>query len=74
MGMRVVSSSEVSPRLDLVSSDCMLSSPVVFASSTQARDLSCVNMAKRGLIGEKIPLFFVESPDLCSVARGWQVC
>ena len=33
-------------------------------SSTQAKDRNCVNMAKRGLIGEKIPLFFVESPDV----------
>ena len=27
-------------------------------------EITCVNMAKRGLIGEKIPLFFVESPDV----------
>ena len=51
MGMRVVSSSQVSPRLDLVP---MLSLTVAFVSSTRARDRNCVNMAKRGLIREKI--------------------
>ena len=45
MGMRLVSSSQASPRLDLIS---MLSFSVVFVSSVRASDRNHINMAKRG--------------------------
>ena len=71
MGMRLVFSFQVSPRLDLVP---MLSFTVAFVSSTQARDRNCVNMAKGGLIGEKKNLTIFCRISRFSFTRGWQVC
>ena len=62
LGMRLVSSSQVSPRLDLVS---MPSFPVVFVSSVWASDRNHISMAgEKGFDRGKIEsrYFLAESP------------
>ena len=69
MGIRLVSSSQASPRLDFVSMLSVVSFRLCkFSASKRSNKVTSVNglpLWKRGLTGEKIEshYFFVQSPD-----------